>query len=118
MANNEDVAWSETEDADECVVRVEEELEAALEGGSGNAVQPIQQSVHEDERDEGVVNTVGEKGVQVDDELGRGKRAKYSSTRYHDFVTHTIRKISPSKNSSATSSFLRYALSYNTFCEL
>lgn len=121
LANNDDGAWSEDEGADECAVCIEGELEAAstLEGGSGAAVQPVQQPAHEDVRDEGLENTVGEQGVQVDSELGRGKRAKTPSTRYRDFVTHTIRKISPSENSSATSSSsgTPYPITYFVNCE-
>ncbi|XP_073017921.1 uncharacterized protein [Primulina eburnea] len=83
LATNEDGAWSEDEGADECAVCVEGELEAVstLEGGSGDVAQPVQQSAHEDVYIEGLKNTVGEQGVRVDSELGRGKRAKTSSTR-------------------------------------
>ncbi|KAL2494666.1 hypothetical protein Fot_38423 [Forsythia ovata] len=60
--NNEDGAWSEDEGADECDVCIEGGLEAAstLEEESGAAVQPVQQLAHEDVRDEGLENTVGE----------------------------------------------------------
>ncbi|KAF9596574.1 hypothetical protein IFM89_012305 [Coptis chinensis] len=46
----------------------------------GSAVQPVQQPAHEDMRDEGLENTVGEQDALVDSELGRGKRAKTPST--------------------------------------
>lgn len=121
MANNEDGAWSENEDADESIVCIEGGLEEmpTLEGGSGNAMQPIQHTTLEDVCNEGLKHTEGEKNVHIDSELGRGKRTKIPSTRYHDFVTHTIQKISSSKNSPATSSFsgTPYPIAYFVNCE-
>lgn len=36
------------------------------------------------------------------EELGKGLREKVPSTSLRDFITHTVRKLSPSKCSSAT----------------
>ena len=118
LANSEDGAWSEDEGVDESDMCIDDgpEVASTLEGGSGAALEPVQQPSHEDDREE---NTVEEQGVQVDDELGRGKWAKTPSTRYRDFVTHTIRKLSPSENSSApsSSSGTPYPITYFVNCK-
>ena len=53
-------------------------------------------------------------------DMGKGKRAKFASTRLRDYVTHTIRKVSPSSTSpAAPSSFsgTPYPITHFVNCE-
>lgn len=80
----------------------------------------MQEPEHEDEHDERLMYIVGgARCASGDGELGPEKRVKTPSTRYRDFVTHTVRKISSFENSSASSSFssMPYPMTHFVSCE-